>query len=291
MGSKPKVIAALDTPLTDDGERLAADRVAPLVTFLMERGVEGFFVAGSTGMGPLLAGHEWRELVRSVIEAAGSSLVLVNATAPTTRETVERVAAARELGASGVVVATPSAYRYELRAVLRYFEDALRAAEGAPTYLYRKMGDPWGAPELARLAEAHSNLRGVKDSATDMTAHLDLLRVEPLEVYQGYEALIASSVLAGGAGPVSGLATVLPEIVAAVTRAAATNAPHLWQEQERLTRVRALVCGTNPYAAFKALLARRGVPVGVPRRPFLPLADGELDRIVQGLAGFGIEIE
>lgn len=290
----PKVLAALDTPLSDDGERLDAARVAPLIKFLQERGVEGFFVAGSTGMGPLLSASEWAELVKAALAASTGNDMLLNVSAPSTRETVERIefslkqSAARNI--AGLVVATPVAYRYEKRAVLQYFRDALEAASSVPVYLYRKLGDPWGWQEMADLAEAYENLQGVKDSATQMAEHLQLISVPGLEVYQGYEALIGSSVQAGGAGPVSGLATVLPEIVAQVTRAAAENADELWEAQERLTRVRAIVCGTNPYAAFKALLAVQGVPVGIPRRPFLPLRDDELEAILSGIEKYGVHL-
>ena len=290
MGGMPLVIAALDTPLSEDGESLALDQLGPLMEFLAARGVDGFFVAGSTGQGPLLSDAEWRELARAAPRAAGGRRVLMNASAPTTREARARVAFALGAGADGVVVATPVAYRYEPRAILQYFRACIEAAGGAPVFLYRKMGDPWGAAELAELAAAYPNLRGIKDSATEMSEHLSLLRVPGLEVFQGYEALTALSVLAGGAGPASGLATVLPEIVVEVTRAAAENAPGLWAMQERLTRARTLVCARNPYAAFKALLELRGIPVGVPRQPFLPLAEGELDQIVRGLVELGVAL-
>lgn len=290
MGWMPKVLAALDTPLSDDGERLAPERIAPLINFLSHRGVEGFFVAGSTGMGPLLTFEEWRVLVDEALAAGKGSLLLCNASAPSTREARARAEYAAGHGAHGVVVATPAEYRYEQGAVLQYFKDVLKAASPAPVYLYRKLGDPWGAVELASLAQTFDNLKGVKDSATQMADHLQLIRTD-LEVYQGYEALIASSVQAGGAGPVSGLATVLPEIVAKVTHAAAAGDPDVWAEQERLTRVRAVVCGTNPYAAFKALLKERGVPVGVPRRPFLPLSPEEVKSMIDTLATLGVDIE
>ncbi len=294
MARMAKVLAALDTPLSDDGERLEATRVAPLVKFLRSRGVEGFFVAGSTGMGPLLSDAEWRELVQAALATSDGSDMLLNVSAPSTRETLERIDFVGQQSAApriaGVVVATPVAYRYEQRAVLQYFRDALKAASGLPVYLYRKMGDPWSWQELADLAETYGNLKGVKDSATQMAEHLQLIRVSGLEVYQGYEALIGSSILAGGAGPVSGLATVLPDIVAEVTAAAVEGAPDLWAAQERLTRVRAIVCGTNPYAAFKALLEVQGVRVGAPRRPFQPLAAAEVDAMLEALKGFGIHL-
>ena len=290
MSRMPKVLAAMDTPLTDDGEQLAPERVAPLVEFLSARGVEGFFIAGSTGLGPLLSLQEWRLLVEAVLAAGRGFLVLCNVSAPTTRETCERIEFAAAQGAHGVVVATPAAYRYERRAVLEHFKDALRAASPAPVYLYRKLGDPWGPDELDALAAEFGNLKGVKDSATQMAEHLQLIRTPGLDVYQGYEALIASSVQAGGAGPVSGLATVLPEIVVEVTRAAAAGDRDVWAAQDRLTRVRALVCGTNPYAAFKALLKERGVPVGIPRRPFLPLGREEIAAMIAGLRSYGVEL-
>lgn len=291
MDDKPRVIAAMDTPLTDDGERLAEDRIGPLIDFLLQRGVKGLFIAGSTGLGPLLSDEEWKLLVRTVCSSEKCKEVLVNVTSPSSREMTTRIQYALNQGATGIVVATPAEYRYEQRAVMKYFADALETAEHFPVYLYRKLGDPWGAEQLDYLVNQYDNLKGVKDSATEMATHLQLTRISGVNVYQGYEALTGVSVLAGGAGPVSGLATVLPEIVVEVTALAVDRSEHLWKAQERLSQIRKIVCGTNPYAAFKALLGLRGVPVGIPRRPFLALGPRQVQSIVEALESYGVKLE
>lgn len=288
---KPRVLAALDTPLTPDGDQVAVSQVAPLVDFLLTRGVCGLFVAGSTGLGPLLADDKWEQISGAAIEAARRRVdVLVNVSAPSTKETLRRLDWAFSHHATAVVAATPVAYRYEKRAVLAFFADVLQAAGRSPVYLYRKAGDPWGAPEVAVLAEQYPNLAGIKDSATDMAEHLRLIALEGLSIYQGYEALFASSSLAGGAGCVSGLATVLPEPVVEVAKLIETGGPALWQAQNRLTTVRQLVCGTNPYAAFKALLSVRGVDVGAPRRPFIAFTKAETEDLLRALQPFGLNL-
>src|SRR5271155_5623331 len=89
--------AAALTPLRDGGGALDRDAVDPYVAFLAQGGVDGVFVAGTTGEGILLSLAERRELAALFVEAAAGRLaVAIHCGAQTTADTAAPAAHAAE---------------------------------------------------------------------------------------------------------------------------------------------------------------------------------------------------
>jgi dihydrodipicolinate synthase/N-acetylneuraminate lyase len=85
------VIVPIITPFSPDGE-LNTAAVKPLVDYLIDRGVQGLFPAGTTGEGALLTFTERQQLAEAVVDAAdGRVPVIIHAGATTTRATQELV--------------------------------------------------------------------------------------------------------------------------------------------------------------------------------------------------------
>jgi dihydrodipicolinate synthase/N-acetylneuraminate lyase len=133
---------------------------------------------------------------------------------------------------------------------------------------------------VGRLRERVDNLAGMKVS--DRTwEQLEGYLIDGLDVFVGFEGLIAPAMAAGAVGAVSALASAFPEIVAAAVRGENVDPGSLRAEIDRFPR----------HAAFKHVLVRRGVPIGEGVRPPLRgLADDErasldalLDRVLQAV--------
>jgi dihydrodipicolinate synthase/N-acetylneuraminate lyase len=131
---------------------------------------------------------------------------------------------------------------------------------------------------VGRLRERAGNLAGMKVS--DRTwEQLQGYLAEGIDVFVGFEGLIATAMAAGAVGAVSALASAFPEVVAAAVRGDDVDPGSLRTELDRFPR----------HAAFKHVLARRGVSIGEDVRPPLRgLDDGEragldalLDRVLQ----------
>jgi dihydrodipicolinate synthase/N-acetylneuraminate lyase len=270
--------AAALTPLTADGAGLDEAAFSPYVRFLAAGGVDGILACGTTGEGILLSQAERRRAAELFLDAAdGDGLaVAVHCGAQTTADTAALAAHAAEAGAAAVAVIGPPFFALDERALERHFAAAASACAPLPFYVYEfeaRTGYAVSLDVIERLREQVANLRGLKVSDKPWE------RVEPylgcgLDVFVGSEPLLARGLAAGAAGAVSGLASVYPEEVAALVR---EPTPERSREAERL---RGELERFPFQAAAKAVVARRGVPVGPDvRAPLRRLTDDELNRL------------
>jgi 4-hydroxy-tetrahydrodipicolinate synthase len=218
-----KVLAAIATPFGADGG-LDVDAFAAHVAWLDEQGLDGLFVAGTTGEGILLEHQEVEALAARAVRAAGSLRVIVQVGRPSTRATVALARRALEAGADGVAAYVPWFYPVSPEQVRAHFLALLEAADGAPAFLYnippRTVNDlsPALAAELARAGFA-----GMKDSTGDFARHEEYLAavrdVDSFELYTGTEPHLADAVRAGGSGSINGLSNCRPELFVALRSA------------------------------------------------------------------------
>jgi 4-hydroxy-tetrahydrodipicolinate synthase len=210
-----KVLAAITTPFGSDGG-LDLDAFEAHVRWLDEAGLDGLFVAGTTGEGVLLEYDEVEALARRAVEAAGSLRVIVQVGRPSTRATVALARRALDAGAHGVAAYVPWFYPIAADQVRSHFLALLEAAGGAPAFLYnippRTVNDlsPELAGELARAGFA-----GMKDSTGDFARHEQYLAavrdVHSFELYTGTEPQMVDAVRAGSTGSINGLSNCRPE--------------------------------------------------------------------------------
>ena len=123
---------------------------------------------------------------------------------------------------------------------------------------------------IERLRETAPNLRGLKVSDKPWEA-VEPYLLDGLDVFIGAEALVARGLAAGAAGAVSGLAGVYPEVVAALVHEPTD------ERSPEAERLRGALERFPFHATAKAVVGRRGVPLGGDVRPPLrSLTDAEL---------------
>ena len=84
-----RALAAAVTPLTSDGRALDEDAFEPLTDFLVNAGLDGVLVAGTTGEGVLLTVPERKRAIELFLEASGGrQVVFAHCGAQSTDDTV-----------------------------------------------------------------------------------------------------------------------------------------------------------------------------------------------------------
>jgi 4-hydroxy-tetrahydrodipicolinate synthase len=270
-----RVLAAITTPFGADGA-LDLDAFEAHVRWLGEQGLDGLFVAGTTGEGVLLEHDEVEALAARAAAAAGSLRVIVQVGRPSTGATVALARRALAAGAHGVAAYVPWFYPVTPDQVRAHFLALLEAAGDAPAFLYnippRTVNDL--SPELAGDL-ARAGFAGMKDSTGDLERHRAYLAAVDgsFEVYTGTEPLIVESVAAGAAGSINGLSNCRPELFVALREALAAGDDVTPFHQE-ISALKAQVKSEDSTVAavkrrVRARLAERGVDYpAAPRAPF-----------------------
>ena len=266
-------IAAAVTPLTDGGGDLDEGAVGPLTRFLVEGGIDGALVCGTTGEGILLSPPERTRVAERFVEARPDGFqIAIHAGAQSTADTVALATHAKEIGADAVAVIAPPYFPLDEPALLEHLRAAAEACGPLPFYVYEFAGRSGYAIPVAvieRLRETSPNIAGLKVSDTPWSA-IEPYALEGLDLFVGSEPLVLEALEHGADGAVSGLATAFPEIVAALVHDRYATAG------EHVSTLRTLLGPIPFHAALKEILVARGVPIRADVRPPLrPLTPEE----------------
>ena len=198
--------------------------VRPLLAHLAAGGITTLMLAGSNGEGPLLdtdavrayaaeVSTLWRELV------GPPARVLVAATGPGTRETLQRVERLAGVDLDALVVLAPFYFKHTERELLAHFHAV--AAHGRPVVVYNSpayTGNPLTVNLVRRLLD-EPNIVGLKDSSGDVAGFCALTQERPdFQVAQGVEWRMADALRVGATGVVPGVGMVAPALCVDLVR-------------------------------------------------------------------------
>ena len=254
-------------------------------------GLHGVLVAGSTGEAALLTDDERRtltEVARKLVP--GDRTLLVGTGAESTRQCIARCRDAASSGADAVLVVAPHYYSSSMTppAVKAHY---LRVADESPIpvllynipkYMHFRL-----EPELIAELAQHENIRGMKDSAGDMTifARYAESNSEKFDVLTGHGGTFATALSLGARGGILAVALFAAEL-----------ALEVWQghNDQRIADAEAAQKPLVPMAAeivarmgvpgVKAAMERVGLVGGHVRLPLLPTPSADL-AIIDGLLG------
>lgn len=189
-----------------EGGALDATATADLAVRLVDLGVRGVVVAGTTGEASALGVAERIELLTAVRAAIAPSVPVIAGTgAASVDEAVRYTRDAVEHGADAVLALTPPG-SVDLAA---YYESVVGAAADAPVLGYHFPAV--SAPGIAVGELAALPIAGLKDSSGDAGRLLEELEVFDRPLYTGSSALLAYAGPLGCAGAILSLANVEPE--------------------------------------------------------------------------------
>jgi 4-hydroxy-tetrahydrodipicolinate synthase len=285
------------TPYDQHGE-VDYGAIRAHVDFLIDKGVQGLYPGGTTGEGPLLSSEERRKIAEAMIEQArGRVPVIVQAGALTTRATIELALHARDAGANAVAAVTPWYYNLSDAALIAYYSAIAEALDGYPLFLYNipgNTGNNLKASVVAEIAAQHPNLIGIKDSSGNLGTTLEMLQLRDghFQVVTGPDGLLLASLALGVKGNVSGNANVVPELFVTVYDAFARgDLVAARTAQAQIDVVRSVLKDGSDLSLFKAMVARRGVPMGGVRAPLLAAPQSAVYAALEALTAAGIAMD
>jgi 4-hydroxy-tetrahydrodipicolinate synthase len=287
------IIPPVVTPL-DEIERVDEGAMRVLVRHLIQSGVHGIFVLGSTGEFAHLTDDEKRRAIDVVVsEVNGEVPVLVGVTEAGTKRSIFWAKEAQRFGANGVVAAPPFYYRLSDAEIENHYR-ALSSECELPILIYHIPSTTkvrFSLELIERLAEA-PNIVGIKDSTGDLPFVLNLVdQMNGLNflVFQGHDALLAPTLLYGAHGGINSSANLVPSwfvaLYDAARRGEATSALAWQRKINELVRL----LETMPFLpALKMSLHLKGLIRPFISAPFLPLPESQRENLLTVLKGMGV---
>lgn len=249
------IIPPLVTPLSDD-QHLDLSSLEKLVRHLLHGGVNGLFILGTTGECTSLSYAIRKEMISNVCRLVdGRVPVLVGITDTAPEESIVLTDYSKECGAAAVVAAPPYYFGLSQSELVTYFEK-LADRLSLPLFLYNMPSHTKtmiAVDTVEKLAK-HPNIVGFKDSSANATyfnALIYTFRNQPeFSLFVGPEEMMASAVLMGAHGGVSGGANMFPKLYVALFEAAKTNnMEEVLRLQEKVMEVSAKIYSLGTYGS------------------------------------------
>lgn len=300
------VIPPVVTPLTAD-RQLDRASLERSLNRMIDAGVDGVFVLGSSGEVVFSTDERRREIIQASIEIVdGRVPVLVGCIDTETNRVIEHAKTARELGADAIVATAPFYALGGLPEIERHFR-AIHEAVDLPLFAYdipvcvhvKLPGDL-----LVRLG-LDGVLAGVKDSSNDDVSFRFLVddnkrAGSPLTLLTGQEVVVDGAYMAGADGSVPGLGNVE---CTGYTRMWKAYQENDWdtvrQEQDKLAALMRIVTVTSGVSgfgagvgAFKTAMCLLGVfDTNQMPEPVAPLQGKNVEAIAAVLEDCGLELK
>lgn len=307
------VVPPLVTPFTEDFQ-IDTDALHRQATRLIDAGVHGLFVLGSSAEAAFLTREQRQVVVRTVAQAVRDRQadlpVIAGVIDMTTPRVLQHVDDALTNGATALVATAPFYVRTHPNEIARHFRLLHEAAPQVPLIAYNipvSVHVTLDIPLLIQLAQ-EGVLAGIKDSggSDSYTRSVILARrqagltPEQFAIFTGSETTVDFAYLAGADGVVPGLGNVDPLSYVQLHHLLHEGRYHeAAQLQEHIIDLFEIVAVGDParmggssagLGAFKEALAHLGIfPSARMAAPHEPLNDAERSRIRAIVDGAGIK--
>lgn len=270
----------------DEKGRISPRAVQALTRYLMEQGVKGVYVNGSSGECIYLSVEEKKTVLENVMETAqGNLTVIAHVACNNTKDSKELAAHAQSLGADAIAAIPPIYFRLPEHAIARYWNDISDAAPDTDFIIYN-------IPQLAGVTltmglfdEMRKNSRviGVKNSSMpvqDIQMFKDAGGDDCI-VFNGPDEQFISGRVIGAEGGIGGTYGVMPDLFLKMDEL--VKAGKLEQAKNLQYDVNAVIykmCSAhgNMYAVIKGILKiNQGLELGGVRRPLPSLEESDLE--------------
>lgn len=276
----------------EDNSSVSPARTRALARYLLNKGVRGLYVGGSSGECIYQSVEERKLILENVMAEVGGKLtVIAHVACNNTADSCELARHAESLGVDAIAAIPPIYFHLPEHGIAQYWNDISAAAPNTDFIIYN-------IPQLAGVALTMSLLRtmrknprviGVKNSSMP-SQDIQLWKDEggaDFVVMNGPDEEFVSGLAMGATGGIGGTYAVMPELFQKVyDDYHAGKVDEAAAVQNEICRIIYAMCAAhgNLYAVLKAILAKRGVDCGSVRKPLPALIESDLAIVDQAAA-------
>ena len=289
----PGISGILATPVDRD-DRIAPERLQPIIDRAVKAGVHILTANGNTGEFYGLTTDEATRMVHSVAEMLNGRAPLLAGVGRSIGDAVALAKASREAGAAALMVHQPPDPFVAPRGVVAYVQRVAEAGQGLPVVLYLR-NDGIGLDAIEQLCKV-PGVAGVKwASPTPLRLAEAIRRSDPKIVWVGglAETWAPPLCAVGARGFTSGLINVWPEHSVAIHKALEggdyKRAGELIRTMNAFEELRAEEGNGTNVTVVKSALALMGQDCGHVRPPGAwPLTERQTKELRSALTAWGL---
>jgi N-acetylneuraminate lyase len=287
------VFPAPPTPITDDG-RVHEKALRALLEDNIAHGANGFWMAGSTGEGPILTEDQHDTVARISGEVCrGRALVIMHVGAISTAAAVKAAKTARASGCAAVCCVPPFFFPSSERSRIDHYKAVADAAGDLPFFVYNlpQLTQVETVPGLMeKFMRAIPTLKGLKHSApnfSDIRVFADM----GLVCFSGNGAYPLPALTMGAVGTIDAPLALAPwhyaELFAAWEKGDLGRAKALQDEVRKFVQL-VWMFGAPAHVCKVVLSARLGIDCGRPIPPVNTLDTDEQQEVLLVARSLGL---
>jgi N-acetylneuraminate lyase len=279
------VLPALVTCFDQAGE-FDEGRQRALVRWLLGKGVDGFYLTGSTGESFMMTPAERERVVEVVMdEVAGKVPVIVHVGAISTKLSIQLARQAEKAGADAISSVPPIYWKYSNDDVYGYYKD-ICGSVSIPMVIYNvPLAGLVGYDLIKRL----SGIEGVGGIKYTASTHYEIMRLKEelgkdYVIFSGADEMAMSGLSFGADGIIGSFYNMIPELFLKLYAAVrAGDLPAAAEFQRQANAVIFYCLDHNYFSVMKRSLGWVGVDSGWCRKPIANLDDASLAEVKAAL--------
>ena len=275
----------------DDGS-VSPARTRALAKYLLDKGVKGLYVGGSSGECIYQSVAERKLILENVMEEVGGKMTIIaHVACNNTADSQELARHAESLGVDAIAAIPPIYFHLPPYGIAEYWNDISAAAPNTDFIIYN-------IPQLAGVSLTQSLLEVMRQNPRVIGVKNSSMPVQDIELWKevggtdfvvmnGPDEQFVYGLAMGATGGIGGTYAVMPELymkifelynAGKVTEAAAV--------QHKVCHIIYTMCSAhgNLYAVMKEVLKRRGMDIGTVRKPLTGLAEEDFPIIEDVMA-------
>lgn len=271
----------------DDKGDISPERTEAFTEYLINKGVNGLYVGGSSGECIYQTIEERKLVLEHVMKVAkGKIPIIAHIAAPSTRHSIELAEHAEKVGADAIAAIPPIYFILPEDAIFNYWSQ-MAAATNLDFIIYNIPGTTQYNLSMNLFNRMRENKKviGVKNSSMPVQdiQKFKAAAGEDFVIFNGPDEQFIAGRVMGAAAGIGGTYAAMPELfIAADVCIERGDMKKALEIQNAVNDViySVLRCRGSLYGVFKEVLKRKGMNIGTARLPLAPVAAEDESAIV-----------
>lgn len=276
------ILPALLTPFDKDN-KVNHKALADLIQLNLNKGVDGFYVNGSTAEAFLLDDDERKDVYRTVADTVGGKVPLIaHVGTISTQKAIEFGKYAKDCGYSAISAVAPFYYKFNFEQIKKHYFDIVDAVD-LPMVVYNFPNFSGVNLTVDQVGQFLSDDRfiGIKHTSNDYFAMSQFRQAFPNKViYNGFDEMFLCGLSMGADGAIGSTFNFMAEIFIDIYNLFKQNKIAEAQEKQKIAnKIIVALCKVGVMEGEKEVLCQMGLDFGHARAPYSVLNDAQKDII------------